>query len=412
MCAPIATRERLTVYWQIRKIAGPYLTVLYSALLAIVLCLLAGSMVNVSTTAITLPFGIESANYGAGEMIPSLPWIAVAITVGMVVAVIAILGFSRIAHFAKVCSPWMPLIFIAGAITSLPLLGVHHIGDFMQVANDKIWTGVAAEGQLKYGFWSCVGFAWLCNISQHMGMGDVTIFRYAKKWYYGFASAFGMFIGHYIAWIASGIMCAAFIYTQKQIGVETPNVNPGNIAWVGAGWAGLICVVLAGWTTSNPTLYRAGLALQVATPNWSRWKITLVAGAGMIIAACIPAVLFYLDRIVAYYGLFFMPLGAFIFIDYWIFPKLGLLQNYPEVRKLAISWPAFIGWFGSFFTCFLIYAKDHYGTFEWVNDVLPGFLKNFQADLMLLVLPAWIIAVFLYITCSLVQQKIHGNQSA
>ena len=117
------------------------------------------------------------------------------------------------------------------------------------------------------------------------------------------------------------------------MGVENPNVNPGNIAWLGAGWAGLICVVLAGWTTSNPTLYRAGLALQVATPNWSRWRITLAAGGGMIIAACIPAVSFYLDRIVAYYGLFFMPLGAFIFIDYWLFPKLGLEQYYPERQK-------------------------------------------------------------------------------
>jgi cytosine permease len=215
-----------------------------------------------------------------------------------------------------------------------------------------------------------------------------------------------MFIGHYVAWIASGIMCAAFIYTQKQIGVENPNVNPGTIAWLGAGWAGLFCVVLAGWTTANPTLYRAGLALQVATPNWSRWRITLAAGGGMIIAACIPAISFFLDRIVAYYGLFFMPLGAFIFIDYWVFPKLGLTRNYPEVRGLLLSWPALVGWFGSFICCFLIYAKDHYDSFAWVNSVLPAFLRSYQADLMLLVLPAWIIAVTLYLSCSIVQQRL------
>ena len=406
MCAPIATRERLTVYWQIRKIAGPYLTILYSATLAVVMCLLAGSMVNVSTTAIALPLGIDSPNFAAGESIPSLAWIAIAVVVGAVIALLAILGFSRIAHFAKVCAPWMPLVFIAGAISCLPMLDIHSIKDFFAIAPDRIWTGVPVEGQLKYGFWSCVGFAWLCNISQHMGMSDVTIFRYAKKWYYGFASAFGMFIGHYIAWISSGIMCAAFIYTQKQLGVDNANVNPGNIAWLGAGWAGLICVVLAGWTTSNPTLYRAGLALQVATPNWSRWRITLAAGGGMIVAACIPAVSFYLDRIVAYYGLFFMPLGAFIFIDYWLFPKFGLQRNYAEAKKLLFSWPSFIGWFGSFFTCFLIYAKDNFEMFAWVNDVVPGFLKNYQADLMLLVLPAWILAVSLFIGFSFLEQKV------
>ncbi len=405
MCAPIAVRERLTVYWQIRKIAGPYLTVVYSAAFAVVLCLLAGAMVNVSTTAITLPLGIESANYAAGEYLPSVPWMLVATCVGIVVAVLAVLGFDRMAHFAKICAPWMPFVFVAGAIACLPMLGMRNLSDFWTVANEKIWTGVPMTGESKYGFWSCVGLAWLCNISQHMGMGDVTIFRFAKKWYYGFASAFGMFIGHYLAWIASGIMCAAFILTQRAAGVEQPNVNPGNIAWLAAGWAGLVCVVLAGWTTANPTLYRAGLAFQVATPNWSRWKVTLAAGAIMIVTACIPAVNFFLDRIVAYYGLFFMPLGAFIFIDYWLFPRLGLERNWAERRRLLASWPAAVGWFGSFGIGFVLFAKDNYAAFSGVNQYLPAFLANYRADFFMQVLPAWILAVVLYTVCAAIQQK-------
>ncbi len=405
MCAPIAVRERLTVYWQIRKIAGPYLTVLYSAAFAVVLCLLAGAMVNVSTTAITHPLGIESPNYTAGEYWPSFPWIVVATGVGAVIAVLAVLGFDRIAHFSKVCAPWMPFIFVAGALVSLPMLGMTSLGDFWHIAQTKIWTGVPFQGESKYGFWSCVGLAWLCNVSQHMGMGDVTIFRFARKWYYGFASAFGMFIGHYIAWIASGILCAAFIMTQRAAGVEQPNVNPGNIAWLGAGWAGLVAVVLAGWTTANPTLYRAGLALQTATPNWSRWRVTLFAGVIMIITACIPAVNFFLDRIVAYYGLFFMPLGAFIFIDYWVFPRLGLERNWAERRRLLASWPAAVGWFGSFGICFVLFAKDNYPAFSGVNAWLPRWLADYRADFFMQVLPAWILAVLLYTACAFLQQR-------
>lgn len=411
MCAPIAVRERLTVYWEIRKIAGPLLTVLYSAAFALVFCLLAGAMMNVSTTAIAHPFGIESPNFAAGELWPSLPWIAIAVVIGAVVAVLAVLGFERIAYFSKVCSPWMPLVFIAGAFVCLPMLGMKSLGDFWEIAQTKIWTGVPMAGQSKYGFWSCVGLAWLCNVSQHMGMGDVTIFRYAKKWQYGFASAVGMFIGHYIAWICSGIMCAAFILTQQAAGVASPNVNPGNIAWLAAGWAGLVCVVLAGWTTANPTLYRAGLAFQVASPNWSRWRVTLVAGAIMIFTSCIPAVNFYLDRIVAYYGLFFMPLGAFIFIDYWLFPMLGLERMYASNRKLLASWPAAIGWFGSFGIGFLLYAKDNYDSFRWVNNVLPSLLADYRADFFMQVLPAWILAVVLYTVCSFVQQKTGSRNS-
>ncbi len=405
MCAPIAVKERLTIYWHIRKIAGPYLTVVYSGLFALILCLLAGSMVSVSTTAVSLTMGIPSPNYTAGQTVPSLAWITVAAGVGAVVAVLAVLGFERLAHFARVVAPWMPVVFLAGAVASLPSLGVTGPGDFWAVANEKIWTGIPGKGQIHYGFWHCVGLAWLCNIAQHMGMGDVTIFRYARKWQMGFCSAFGMFLGHYMAWICSGVMCAAFVHAQRAAGVAEPNATPGDIAMLGAGYAGIVCVVLAGWTTANPTLYRAGLAFQVATPNWRRWAVTLVAGVAMIVTACIPAVLAYLDRIVAYYGLFFMPLGAFIFIDFWLFPKLGLVRNYAERKRLMISWPAAVGWFGSFGVCFVLYAKDQYASWAWVNGKLPSFLANYKADLFLQVLPAWIIGVTLYTLCSVIQQR-------
>ena len=65
------------------------------------------------------------------------------------------------------------------------------------------------------------------------------------------------------AWVASGVLVALAI----QQGGE---VAPGPIAWLGAGIAGLIAVVVAGWTTANPTIYRAGLAMQTITPNWKR----------------------------------------------------------------------------------------------------------------------------------------------
>jgi purine-cytosine permease-like protein len=406
MCAPVAVRERLTVYWQIRKIAGPYLTVLYSGLFAIILCLLAGSMVSVSTTAVAPIFGIHNPHYAVGETVPSIPWIVIAALVGSVIAIIAVLGFERMTHFAKVVAPWMPFVFLAGAIASLPSLGVTGLGNFWEVANEKVWTGTAAEGQMQYSFWSCVGLAWLCNISQHMGMGDVTIFRYAKKWQMGFTSAFGMYIGHYMAWISSGVLCAAFVNSELAAGVSQPNPTPGAIALLGAGYAGLVCVVLAGWTTANPTLYRAGLAFQVATPNWRRWLVTLIAGVVMIVTACIPAVLHNLDRIVAYYGLFFMPLGAFIFIDFWLFPRLGLARYYAERKGLLASWPATVGWFGSFGICFVLYAKDNYESMAWVNDRLPQFLANYKADLFSQVLPAWVIAVTLYTLCSIIQQTL------
>ena len=49
---------------------------------------------------------------------------------------------------------------------------------------------------------------WFANAAMHLGMADMTILRYAKKWQYGFFSAFGMYLGHFVAWIASGILVA------------------------------------------------------------------------------------------------------------------------------------------------------------------------------------------------------------
>jgi len=84
------------------------------------------------------------------------------------------------------------------------------------------------------------------------------------------------------------------------------------------GIAGAVCVVIAGWTTANPTLYRAGLALQVASPNWSRWKVTLIAGMLTTVAALFPALVMKLLEFVAIYGLILLPMGSVIFADYYI----------------------------------------------------------------------------------------------
>jgi len=45
-----------------------------------------------------------------------------------------------------------------------------------------------------------------------------------------------------------------------------------------SGVAGLICVIVAGWTPANPTIYRAGLAFQAIVPSSSRYRVTLFTG--------------------------------------------------------------------------------------------------------------------------------------
>jgi purine-cytosine permease-like protein len=219
-------------------------------------------------------------------------------------------------------------------------------------------------------------------MAMHIGLADMSILRYAKKWTAGFASAGGMYVGHYIAWVASGILYALFLQQKNQ----NQEFAPGQVAYSAAGITGAICVIVAGWTTANPTIYRAGLALQAIMPRAKTWKITLIVGFITSIAACFPALVMQLLDFVALYGLILMPMGAILFIDYWLFPRIGLSSNLAELKKLNFNIAAFITWVGSLFSCYLL-------------------AKMTGLEIFFLGLPGWFLAVLLYILSSYVYQK-------
>ncbi|HOI44362.1 MAG TPA: hypothetical protein PLX50_01975 [Candidatus Aminicenantes bacterium] len=357
ICAPIAVRTRLTLYWYLRRIAGPGVTFIYNIANALMYCILAGAMISVSATAIGLGFGIKVPPLDA--VFPnSAGWVCVAVAIGAAFTTMAILGFEKLSRFAGVCSPWIFIVFIAGAIASLPKLGVSPgLGNLWEVATTKIWNGVAVAGQEKLGFGHVLFFAWFCNLAMHVGLSDMALFRYAKKWTYGLYSAFGAYPGHMLAWICSGVMVAA-------IGRE---MDPGRMAFEAVGLAGTVGVFLAGWTTANPTLYRAGLALQTLTPNWPRWKVTLAAGAATTVLACFPVFFLKLLDYVALYGLILMPIGAVVFAEHWIFPLLKIEQYRAEKYKESFNWTALAVWIGTLIICFLLPLHLYY---RW----LPGYV--------------------------------------
>jgi purine-cytosine permease-like protein len=362
ICAPIAVRTRLTLYWYLRKIAGPGVTLVYNIANAFLYCVLAGAMISVSATAVGLVAGIPVP--GLGAVWPtSLGWVLVTAALGAAFTTVAVLGFSKLSRFAEVASPWIFVVFIAGAVAMLPRLGVSPgLENLWAVARVKVWNGVAAAGQEKFGFGHVLFFAWFCNLAMHVGLSDMALFRYARKWTYGLYSAFGMYPGHMLAWLASGIMVAA-------VGRE---MHPGLMAFEAAGIAGVAAVLLAGWTTANPTLYRAGLALQTITPNWPRWKITLVAGGVTTVLACFPIFFLKLLDYVAIYGLVLMPIGAIVFAEHWIFPLLKIEQYQAEKRGWTFNGAALGVWLGTLGICAILPIHLY---FRW----LPGWILSVLA---------------------------------
>ena len=356
ICAPIAVRTRLTLYWYLRKIVGPGVTLVYNIANALLYCILAGAMISVSATAVGLLFGIPVPKLGS--VLPSsLGWVLIVLVLGVAFTTMAILGFEKLSRFAEVASPWIFMVFIAGAVAMLPRLGVSPgLGNLWEVATTKIWNGVAAAGQEKFGFWHVLSFAWFCNLAMHVGLSDMALFRYARKWTYGLYSAFGMYPGHMLAWIASGVMVAA-------VGRE---MHPGLMAYEAVGVAGVAGVLFAGWTTANPTLYRAGLALQTVTPGWPRWKITLLAGTVTTVLAAFPVFFLKLLDYVAIYGLILMPIGAIVFAEHWLFPLLKIEQYRAEKRGWTFNLTALVVWLG---TLAVVLVLPLHLYFRW----LPGW---------------------------------------
>lgn len=339
VCAPIAVKTRLTLYWHLRKIAGPTVMVVYNVLNAVLYCILAGCMITVAASAVRIPFGIEPQT----GWLPTDPlFYPVVVVVGALVVALAILGFRRLAQFASVCSPWMLVMFVAGALVLLPKIGhVHNFSSFWWVADRQIWTGPGTSQAGGLGFWHVAAFAWICNLAMHLGLSDMALFRYARRSAYGLYSAFGMYLGHYLAWICAGIMGAA---AAKMLATPLEKLDSGEVAVQALGLTGAMAVVIAGWTTSNPTLYRAGLALQVVTPGWPRWLVTLIAGVITTAIACFPFVFRHLLDFVAIYGILLVPVGAIVVMEHWIFPRIGFTQYWSARKRQLLNRPALVSW--------------------------------------------------------------------
>ncbi|HEY5909136.1 MAG TPA: hypothetical protein VJA21_00880 [Verrucomicrobiae bacterium] len=375
--APIATRARLTLYFQLEKICGRNLVTIYNTANGVMFTVLAGAMMTVSATALGIYF-----RFSMPQLTDTLPtgigWVLAVLATGLLFSVVAAYGYRFVARFANIAAPWMVLVFLGFGIIGFREMGLKSLGDFWHVATTAVWTGGSPQpGQTKFTFWHVMFFAWFCNMAWHIGMADLSVFRYARKSSYGLASAAGMYIGHFMAWISASVLYAVQLHQDPS----NTAVLPGPLAYRACGVAGLLAVVAAGWTTANPTLYRAGLAFQSLVPASSRFKVTLVTGLVASITAIFPIVTMRLLDFVALWGMILMPMGAVIFMDFWVLPRLRLRPNYAEAAGRRFNWAAGLAWLTTLGTC------------TWL--VLSG-----RTEIFFVSLPGWFITSIVYVILS------------
>lgn len=395
LVTPIAMAKRMTLYYQLERIAGGSLVKFYNLVNGLLFCFLAGAMVTVSASAVGVPlditFDVPAAMFGLSNA-----WFTGLVAfVGVVIAVVAAGGYERVARVANIAAPWMIAIFAACGIVSLARLEATSTS---ALSEGKFWTDAIAfvqksDGPQAFGFWQIVIFAWLCNGAMHFGMADLSIFRFARSKSSGWAPSIGMFLGHYMAWIAAALLLAALIKVQPSLAVGADGgvtANPGLLAFQSLGWAGILCVVIAGWTTANPTIYRAGLAFQGVLPKSSRTTMTLAAGAVATVAGAFPNLSAQLLGFVGTYGTVLGPMGAVIFVDFYLMKKFGLRDEYAIHSGTTVNVAAMAAWILPVAVgLYLIFAKGLFAAYAvvpcWIACgaiylVLSKFLQNPDAD--------------------------------
>lgn len=386
LTAKIAVENRLTLYYQMEKICGKKLVIGYNLANGILFCFLAGSMITVSATAIGIPFDMPMPKL-SDTMPNGITWVVIVVLLGVAISIIAARGYDMVSRAANWMSPVIVIAFLACGYVALNQLGVSSFSQFWQ-----IW-GEGSDpfpGQIKYTFWHVVLWSWFANAAMHIGMSDLSVFRFAKKASSGWTTAAGMYVGHYMAWIAAALLYSVYLKSPEAIGFlnngEAPPVAPGPLAYNALGVFGIIAVVLAGWTTANPTIYRAGLAFQAIIPKVSTFWVTIIAGSVATLAGIFPAFAMKLLGFVALYGFILAPFGAVIVFEHFFYNQAGIIKNYAEVANIKFNKAVAFAWAISF------------GLFYFIS-------VQFDVFLSFLTLPAWLLCGVLFLIFSRYYQQ-------
>ena len=344
--SPIAVDTRLSLYTYLNRIAGNTMSKLYNWANVLIFTVISAAMITVSSTGIRYVFDIPAQL----DWYPNNIWfVLIVIVVGIVAVIVAIFGFKAVSNFSGIAAPWLFVMFLTGAMVLLPILSLDVLGttlphgwdELMRIGDQSIWTGVTSEGKEGIGLLEVIGFAWAANSITHFGLIDMVLFRYAKKKSYGAATSTGMLFGHYLAWISAGLMGAG---TAIIVGKTINQLDPGDVAFQALGWSGFIIVIVAGWTTAITNLYRAGMAAQGVFTKVSSKKTTLVVGVVMVAIACFPFVFTQILPLLTYAGLIVVPVGAIVFAEHQIFPRIGFTRLWSKFQDYKNSIAAIASW--------------------------------------------------------------------
>lgn len=352
VCSPVATRSRITLYYYLERLAGKRLTQYYNILNGVIFAVIAGGMVTISASAFNATVG------GAPQVnwYPTSPiFVLIALAISAVMVLLTLKGFASLSKVSKLCAPWLMTIFVVSGLASLPYLMYAGEGlGFGALFSQFVWTGRTPDGSPSFSVWQIAAFAWGLNLPLHLGMGDLSTLRFANDKKHGYYSAFAAYGGHFMAWIACGILGATTaLFLNKPI----TELDVGGVVAPILGISGILAVVVASLTTAIPSFYRACLAFASLLPKFSYAKVATLFGIVIAVVACFPLIFLKWLDIMAYFNIALAPIGAIIFAEHFILPRTGIRPFWRELTAgqkntaalsvwlLGIALAALIVWF-------------------------------------------------------------------
>ncbi|MCB1776849.1 MAG: hypothetical protein KDI50_05375 [Candidatus Competibacteraceae bacterium] len=377
--APIATKTRLSLYTYLDRNMGEKFSRFYNGANVLIFLAISAAMITVSATAVRVLFDIPPQIYPYPT---NVYFMLIAASCSVIAVLVAYYGFNVLSEFASICAPWLMVMFTVGGMVLIPSLNealtgyttLSSFSDFVNLAGTTVFTGINTQGEPGIGLWEVIGFAWAANTFAHFGLIDMALLRYAKKPIYGLCTGTGMMFGHYVAWISAALMGAATAAIMKT---SIAIVSPGDVAYYALGATGFVIVIVAGWTTANSNLYRAGLAAQAVFPHTSRQRVTLIVGAAVVIGSCFPFVYRSILPLLTYAGLILVPIGGIVFAEQHLFPRLGYKTYWFRLSGVKDNVPALKTW-----AIALVFGFG----LNFIN-IIPFFY---------LFLPTWLLSVICY----------------
>ncbi len=86
-----------------------------------------------------------------------------------------------------------------------------------------------------------------------------------------------------------------------------------------------------------------------------------------------------------------MPMGAVIFVDFWLIRKFGLQSNYAQLSHRHFNWAAGLTWFLTLGACVVMN-------------------KVYGVQIYFVSLPGWFVAAILYVILSAIYQRSVASQ--